>query len=152
MKDILPGIIAVLAPLLLGLLAWTGKKLADFIGAKVANDTLKTLLIRTDTVIFTVVKSIMQVTVDAAKQSAADGRLPAEIAAAARDTALSKVKSYLGTPGLEALMEIMGLKDMATTEQFLASRIESAVRDVKVASPAPTPAAPAAAPAIAVRP
>jgi hypothetical protein len=137
MKDILPGIIAALAPILLGLLAWAGKKLADFIDAKVASDTLKTLLIRTDTVIFTVVKAIAQVTVDAAKQGAADGKLPSVIAGAARDAALSKVKSYLGQPGLDALMEIMGLKDMATTEQFLASRIESAVRDVKVASPAP---------------
>lgn len=143
MKDILPGIIAALAPLLLGLLAWAGKKLADFINAKVANDSLKTVLIRADTVIFTVVKAIAQVTVDAAKQGAADGKLPAVIASAARDAALTKVKAYLGQPGLDALMQVLGLKDMATTEQFLASRIESAVRDVKVASaPSPAPANP----------
>jgi hypothetical protein len=144
-KDLLPGIIAALAPLLLGLLAWAGKRLSDFIGAKVANDTLKTVLIRADTVIFTVVKAIAQVTVDAAKQGAVDGKLPAVIASAARDAALAKVKSYLGQPGLDALMQVLGLKDMATTEQFLASRIESAVRDVKVASapsPAPAPANP----------
>jgi hypothetical protein len=137
MKDILPGVITALAPVLLGLLAWAGKKLADFINAKVASDTLKTLLIRMDTVIYTVVKAIAQVTVDAAKQEAVDGRLPAEIASAARDAALLKVKSYMGQPGLDALAEVMGLKDMPMTEQFLASRIESAVRDVKVASPTP---------------
>lgn len=131
MKELLPEILAALAPLLLAVIAYGAKKLADLINAKVQSEALRNILVRTDTVVFTAVKELAQTTVDAARNATVNGKVPSEVAAAAKDAALAKVKSYLGQPGLDALMQILGLKDAPTVDAYLSSKIEAAVRDVK---------------------
>lgn len=133
MNDILPQVLAALSPLLLALVAWAAKKVADLINAKVQSDTLRNVLVRLETVVFVAVKEVAQVSVDTAKQASMDGKIPADVAKAAKEAALAKVMSYLGQPGLDLLMQALGLKDMATTEAFLTSKIEAAVRDTKLA-------------------
>lgn len=131
MKELLPEILAALSPLLLAVIAYGAKKLADLINAKVQSEALRNILIRTDTVVFAAVKELAQVTVDSLKEAAADGKITPEEAAKVKADALAKVKSYLGQPGLDALMQILGLKDAPTVDAYLSSKIEAAVRDVK---------------------
>lgn len=149
LKDVLPDLLAALGSLLAVGLTYAVTHLASYIKAKVANETLQNILIRTDTVVFSVVKELSQTVVDTAKKDAADGKLASDIAADVKAAALAKVKSYLGQPGLDALMEILGIKDMPTADALLSSKIEAAVRDTKTsvalttqalsAAPAPNP-------------
>lgn len=146
LKDVLPDLLTALGSLLAVGITYAVTHLASLIKAKVANTTLQNILIRTDTIVFSVVKELAQTVVDTAKAGAADGKLAGDIAADVKAQALMKVKSYLGQPGLDALMEILGIKDMPTADALLSSKIEAAVRDTKVSIPLTANAAAPAAP------
>lgn len=100
---------------------------ARWVNANVSNTMLKSILLRVDDVIFTVVKEINQTVVDASRD--ADGKLKPDAAEAAKAAALAKVKSYLGVDGLKLLMKIVGFGTDPDT--YLLSKIEAAVHDVK---------------------
>jgi hypothetical protein len=122
MKDIVAQILTLMAPVLVALFGWGMKKVADLISAKVKNEYLKGALVRLDTEVTHVVREVEQTYVQSAR--GADGKLTAESAKKALDTALAKLKQNLGSSWLSELSSIFGAEDLTS---FLTSRIESAV-------------------------
>lgn len=143
--EIVTALIAALLPVVVSLLGYGAKKLADLINAKIANEEVAGILTRLDTITVNVVKELMQTSVDAAKAKAEGGGLPKEVAEAAGKAALDKVKSYLGQPGLDLLKAVLGFKDEATLNNFLTTKIEATVHNVKAQSDVATGTASAAA-------
>jgi hypothetical protein len=101
---------------------------ARWINANVSNTMLKSVLLRLDDVVFTVVKEINQTIVDASRDPTT-GKLLPDAAERAKAAALAKVKAYLGADGLKLLLKVFGIG--ADTDAIIASKIEAAVHDVK---------------------
>lgn len=144
--EVVMAIITAVLPLFLAGLTWVSKLLVNLIAQKVKNEEVKGILQRLDTISFDVVKELMQVSVDAAKKAADDGKVPKEVAEAAGKAALDKIKSYLGPDGLEKLKAILGFNtDPATADakldSFLTTKIEATVHSVKMEKAASVSAA-----------
>jgi hypothetical protein len=98
----------------------------------------KALFLRLDDAVMAAVAAVAQTTTDALKEGAKDGKLSKEDCATAKSAALAKVKSYLGAPGLDLLMQVLGVDKadpVSTTkvDQYLSDKIEGAVRADKLA-------------------
>jgi hypothetical protein len=124
--ELLPVIVsAILVPLL----GFLGKKLADFISTKTKNEAVKGILLKLDHAAVTVVQELSQTMADKFKEASADGKLSPEESQQLKDLAISKLKSYL------SLDEVAKLLSVADVQSFLASKIESAIVQVKQANP-----------------
>jgi hypothetical protein len=109
----------------------------------VANEYLRSTLVRLDEAVLTAVKKLQQTVVAEIKAASSDGKIDDAEKARIKAAALANVKSYLGTKGLRVLAEVLGLSS-GTVDEFLGSRIEAAVHDLRLAERATAPAAPAA--------
>ncbi|MGN6110849.1 MAG: hypothetical protein ACTHU0_37450, partial [Kofleriaceae bacterium] len=118
------------APVLMAAATWAAAKLAVFIASKVQNEYLRGALTRLDDAVLTAVKELEQTLVTKIRAAAVDGKLDAIERDRIKEAALANVKSYLGPKGLKLISDVLGLSGVVT-DQFLASRIESAVHDLR---------------------
>lgn len=129
---LLPVIVTVLS---LGV-AWLGKTLNAWLSAKVKHERLQLVLRRMSEVVCTVVLELQQTEV-AALKSALDEASPGgrkitkEEGSILLETALRKVRTYLGADGLKLLTYVLGLTDEKALDAFLVSRIEATLHTVK---------------------
>lgn len=135
---VISGVSQAVLPIFLAGLAWLSAKIATWINAKVSNERIAGILARLDDAAFSIVRELMQTTVDAAKASG--GKLPAEVATAAKDAAVAKLRSYLGKDGIAMLMRVLGFVEEAQATAFLATKIEATVHAVKSESATADPA------------
>ena len=142
LTDVALMALQVVAPVFMAALTWAAAKLATLIRSKVDNEYLRGALVRLDDAVFTAVKELQQTVVAEVKAASADGKIDDAERTRIKDAAIANVKSYLGAKGLGVLAELLGLSG-GTLEQFLGSRIEAAVHDLRVTERAVT--APAAA-------
>jgi hypothetical protein len=119
----------VIAPAFTALLAWATVQLSGWIKAKSHNEKVTGVLDRLRELAFHVVQEVQQTIVSALPDKADKSAL-----LAARDTALSTLKSHLGEKGLRELMTVFGLKDNDAVVDMLLSYIESAVMTMKASN------------------
>jgi hypothetical protein len=131
LTDVALMALQVAAPVLMAALSWAAAKLATLIRSKVDNEYLRGALVRLDDAVLTAVKELQQTVVAEVKAASADGKIDDAERKRIKDTALANVKSYLGPKVLAVLAELLGLSG-GTLEQFLGSRIEAAVHDLRV--------------------
>ncbi|MFA5053373.1 MAG: hypothetical protein WC565_04905 [Parcubacteria group bacterium] len=129
---LLPIVVTVLS---LGV-AWLGKTLNAWIGAKVKNERLQLVLRRLSEVVCTVVLELQQTEVSALKTAIGDAsqggrKITKDEGQALLDAALVKVRTYLGIDGLKLLTYVLGLTSEKDLNEFLVSRIEATVHTAK---------------------
>ena len=138
-------IFMVLVPFAAAGVHWLGSRAGDLIRAKVDNEALRGVLLRLNDAVVTAVKDLEQTVVDEMKVAAEDGRISREERRRIKDKAVRHVKSYLGPTGLKELGNVLGLWDLAV-EDFIGSKVEAAVLDLRRAgaptAPVPAPATP----------
>lgn len=120
--------IYVLAPILLALLSWGSLRLAALIQAHVHNAYAQGALLRLNDAVGTVVGEIAQTEVADLKAKASDGKLTNKEAKELRDTAVAKVRGYLGKNGVTALSRVF---DSDMIQKVIESKIEAAVAEGK---------------------
>ena len=131
-KDIGLKTLEVLSPALLAAVTWAAAKGAQLITAKIKNETLRGILVRLDDAVLSAVREVQQVTVDAIKAASADGTLTPDEQAQVKQAAIASVKSYLGPKGIVEIAKVLGLDGIAV-DALLATRVEAAVHDLKLA-------------------
>lgn len=131
LTDVVLMALQVTSPVLLVALAWAAAKLAALTRSKVANEYLRGALVRLDDAVFTAVKELQQTVVAEVKAASADGKIDDAERRLIKDAAVANVKSYVGPKGLGVLAQVLGLSG-GTLEQFLGSRVEAAVHDLRV--------------------
>ena len=137
-------IFMVLVPFAAAGVHWLGSRAGDLIRAKVDNEALRGVLLRLNDAVITAVKDLEQTLVDEVKLAAEDGRISREERRRIKDKAVRQVKSYLGPTGLKELGAVLGLWELSV-EDFIGSKVEASVLDLKRTAvpsvPAPTVAA-----------
>lgn len=123
-QQILP---VVVATILVPLLSYAGLQLAAYLKSKVKNQTVQTILLKITDAAFTAAAETLQTSVDAAKAASADGKLPADIAKAARDAGLASMLSHVS---LEEIMAAFGCSEEAA-KRVAEARLEAAVLQLK---------------------
>ena len=116
----------ILLPVLLAGLSLASAKLAQYIHKKVQNEKLAGVLDKLDSLAFTVVASVAQTGVEAARDSS--GKLPSSVAKDAMNAALAALKSHLGPKGLAEIEQVISPADITA---FLVDHLESAVGSKK---------------------
>ena len=130
LSAVMPALLK-LAEVLAGLLAaYLGARLTDLIASKAKNAKIRDLLLGLESVAADAVAEVWQTSVEAAKKEAAGGKLPAEVAAAAKAAAVETVKSYLGAKGLSALCSALGI-GKADADRVISNKIEKAIAESK---------------------
>ena len=125
MVKVLGEVAVALSPVLIALLGIVAQKVAGLISAKTKSELARSLLLRLDHAVFSVVKELQQVVVEEFKKASADGKLTDAEKAQIRQVALDKLKSFVSFTELGKLLSI------ADVEGFVASRVEAAVHDLK---------------------
>lgn len=120
----------VLSPVLLAVVTWLGAKSAQWLSARIKNEYLRSVLVRLDDAVVSVVRELHQVTVDALKASSPDGKLTAGTRETVKRAALDAIKSHLGVGGLNEVARVLGLKTDAV-DRLINTKIEAAVHDIK---------------------
>jgi|WetSurSiteA1Bulk_404760.scaffolds.fasta_scaffold26316_3 hypothetical protein len=110
--------------IIVALMGWITAILKQYIEVHTQNLRVKSILLKLDTVVSSAVREIMITTIDSAKQSASNGKLPSEVAAAAKAAAVDKVVCTLSCVDLAKLTELFG-------PDFIETKIESVVHEVK---------------------
>jgi hypothetical protein len=124
----------ILSPVLLAALTWVAARLAQFINARVRQEYLRSVFLRLDDAVLSVVRELNQVMVDALKAAAPGGKLPIDVGNNIKQGALAALKQYLGTKGLTEIARVLAIPD-ASLDRLLGTRIEAAVNQLK--SPPP---------------
>jgi hypothetical protein len=119
----------VIAPALAVFATWAAAQLGAWIKSKTRNDTVAGVLDRLTQLAFNVVQEVQQTVVSSLPDRANKAAL-----LAARDQALSTLRSHLGEKGLRELMIVLGLKDDDAVIKLLLSYIESSVLTLKTAN------------------
>jgi hypothetical protein len=129
---LLPIVVTVLS---LGV-AWLGKTLNAWLSAKVKHERLQLVLRRMGEVVFTVVLELQQTEVAVLKSTLENGspggrKITKEEGQLLLETALRKVRTYLGADGLKLLTYVLGITDEKNLNDFLVSRIEATIHNMK---------------------
>jgi hypothetical protein len=100
------------------------------------NAATKGILERLSDVVASVVLEMEQTAVAEVKAAMADDSdggksITKEEAERIKETAVSKVRSYLGPKGVALLMEVLGLKDRKAADELIGGMIEAEVRVLK---------------------
>ena len=128
---IISQVLTALLPVLLAGIAWLGKRVDAWIAQKTDNAMLEGLLRWTDDLVFSAVKEIAQTVVPAYRAASSDGKLSKDEAAELRKLAVDTIRKRMGMKGLAGAAKL-GITGDAL-DQFLGSRVESAVHDLKQA-------------------
>ena len=129
-SDIAVYILQIGSPLLIATLTWLASKLAQLIQARVKNEYLRGVFLRLDDAVLTVVREIHQVSVDALKSAAPDGKLTPEVKEMVKRAALEAIKKNLGANGVAQLVKVLGINTEAV-DKLIGTRVEAAVHDLK---------------------
>lgn len=144
MKTLLPQLIDTLLPIVITIVSlgitWLGKTLNTWLSTKVKNENFKLVIHRLGEVVSMVVLELQQTEVAALKlvmdESSEGGRkITKEEGDVLLQTALTKVKTYIGKDGLKLLCYVVGLKTDTDMDSFIVSRIEATIHSVKVQTP-----------------
>lgn len=133
---LLPLVLSGLGAALTPLVALAAPKIHDLIKTKVAAGKLQTLLLAVADAALANVASVGQTTIEAAKKAAADGKVPSEVADAAKRAAIEGVKRDLGPKLLADLARELG--GMTAVDAAIEARVEQAVATRKVLLTAPS--------------
>lgn len=126
-------VLDIASPLLVAALTWVASRVSRLISARIRNERLRTALLRLDDIVVAVVKETFQVTVDALRAAAPDGKLPTPVAETVKQAAIDSIKAQLGTLGLVELQKVLGLSESATHD-LISTRVEAAVYSLKRAT------------------
>ena len=124
--------IDLVTPLLMALVAYGVHQASAWLKARTTNELAHGIISRLDEAIVEVVREMHQTAVAQLKEAAADGKLSKSEAGKIRDTAIAKVRSYLGPKGVAELQRIVGPDIKAIIE----TKIESFLLDFVPAPPA----------------
>jgi len=139
-KQLIGEAVNVLLPIIATVLslgiAWLGKTLNAWLGVKVKNERLRLVLRRMSEVICTVVLELQQTEVAVLKTALDDGspggrKITKEEGQILLETALRKVRTYLGVDGLKLLTYVLGFTGEKALNDFLVSRIEATIHTTK---------------------
>lgn len=124
-------------------LAWVlaalGSLLATHVFLRIKEGYVRDVLQRAWIEVQGAVTEVSQVYADAIKRAREDGQLTQNEKAAAKTMAMDVAKANIGVKGLARLARVIGIP----IDQWLASKTEQAVAQLKAAQPAPVPRQPA---------
>ena len=124
----------ILSPVLAAGLTWLAARLASLIRGRVANEALQGILLRVGDAVLTAVKELDQTVVAEIKATSVDGRIEPGERQRIKDTAVAKVKGYLGAEGVEQMSRVLGIGN-ASLDGFIGSKVEAAVHDLRRTDP-----------------
>jgi hypothetical protein len=127
MKENLPGLIELVASIALALLTLLAARAKKYLDRKADRDDRADILFQVGEAVFAAVKNIGQAYVNDLKLAAADGKLTEIEKSRARNAALQEAKKQLGSKLLAQLAELFSLDTPTAIDDFLFSKIESAV-------------------------
>ncbi len=130
----------VLVPFAATGIHWLGARAGELIQAKVKNERLRAALLRLDDAVVTAVKDVEQTLVVEYRELARDGKLSREDRRRLKETAVRKVKTFLGSAGLKELGNVLDVWELSV-EDLIGAKVEATILDMKTATP---PAAPLA--------
>lgn len=124
---------------------WLGTRAGDLFQAKVhmtqavvRNERLRAVLLRLDDAVVTAVKDVEQTLAAESKALAADGKLSREDRRRMKETAVRRVKTFLGSAGLKELGDVLDVWELSV-EDLIGAKIEATILDMKHGAP-PVPA------------
>ena len=133
MKELLPQIIDLLAPLLLAITTFVFARLGVLISSKVKSERLRTIGLHLNAAASDVVLELEQNAVSRLRDASDDGRIaPEEVADLKRD-ALANLTRYLGTRGKADALKAFGFKNEEELEDLLRAKLEAEVAKMKTA-------------------
>lgn len=129
----------VLSPVLLALLGWLGKLLANYLKTKTKNELLRGMAERTDDFVYTAVQSVDQTLkkeIRKAKSPRSKGgvKITKEEAKMLKQAAMEQIKSYWGVKGMSELGKVLGL-DNTSLGSYLESKVEATIAEGKKLNP-----------------
>ena len=130
-------VLPALATLLGTALTLASLKLTTFLHRKVENETAQGVTVRLNETVLQVVLELEQTAVAEAKaamdpKSEGGRRITGDEAARIRDTAISKVRSYLGPAGLALLVKVLGFGGDTATDDYIGSKVEATIHGLKL--------------------
>lgn len=128
------GIFAVLLGLLASVITLAKKQIdarVAEVAANIKDTNIKSAVSTAENCIETVVYETAQTTVDALKSASADGKLTTDDASTIKADAVAKIKQLMSDEVYNSLHTIFGDADA-----WIESKLEAAVKDLKIKSPA----------------
>ena len=131
---------------------WLGTRAGDLLQAKmrlaqatIDSERLSAALLRLEDAVVTAVKDIEQTLVAEYRRLSADGKLSREDRRRLKETAVRKVKTFLGSAGLKELGNVLDVWELSV-EDLIGAKVEATILDMKTATP-PVAATPTDEPA-----
>lgn len=129
---------------------WLGTRAGDLLQAKIdltqatlGNERLSAAILRLEDAVVTAVKDIEQTLVVEYRGLAADGKLSREDRRRLKETAVRRVKTFLGSAGLKELGNVLDVWELSV-EDLIGAKVEATILDMKHgAPPAPSNEGPA---------
>jgi hypothetical protein len=113
---------------------WLGARAGELIQAKVKNERLRAALLRLEDAVVTAVKDVEQTLVVEYRELASDGKLSREDRRRLKETAVRKVKTFLGSAGLKELGNVLDVWKLSV-ENLIGAKVEATILDMKTATP-----------------
>ena len=113
---------------------WLGARAGELIQAKVKNERLRAALLRLEDAVVTAVKDVEQTLVVEYRELARDGKLSREDRRRLKETAVRKVKTFLGSAGLKELGNVLDVWELGV-EDLIGAKVEATILDMKKATP-----------------
>ena len=135
----------VLVPFAATGIHWLGARAGELIQAKVKNERLGAALLRLEDAVVTAVKDVEQTLVVEYRELARDGKLSREDRRRLKETAVRKVKTFLGSAGVKELGNVLDVWELSV-EDLIGAKVEATILDMKTATP-PVAATPTDEPA-----
>jgi hypothetical protein len=125
----------VIIPALGVVTLYLAARVPGWIAAKVGNQRIAGILDRIAQLAFTVVQEIQQTVITKLRESEDADEPTRDQLSAARDQAITTLKSHLGPKGLLEIKQALQLTDDTAVEKLITSFIESAVLMLKQQEP-----------------
>ena len=124
---------------------WLGARVGDLLHAKLQlaqtsaqRERLRAALLRLEDAVVTAVKDVEQTLVVEYRELARDGKLSREDRRRLKETAVRRVKTFLGSAGVKELGNVLDVWELSV-EDLIGAKVEATILDMKTATP---PAAP----------
>jgi hypothetical protein len=130
----------VLVPFAATGIHWLGARAGELSHAKVKNERLRAALLRLEDAVVTAVKDVEQTLVVEYRELARDGKLSREDRRRLKETAVRKVKTFLGSAGLKELGNVLDVWELGV-EDLIGAKVEATILDMKTATPSAAPTA-----------
>lgn len=131
----------VLVPFAATGIHWLGSRAGDLLQAKLhlaqtsaQSERLRAALLRLEDAVVTAVKDVEQTLVVEYRELARDGKLSREDRRRLKETAVRKVKTFLGSAGLKELGNVLDVWELGV-EDLIGAKVEATILDMKKATP-----------------